>query len=95
MPDGYGRYLLHKALLRDGINDSNLSALDRLSIVGSGGMGALTYHPETHIQQVTDVTDLDLLQKKALEVLKEQQDEDAGLLLYNSRNSSTSPAVMV
>ena len=87
LPDGYGRYLLHKALLRKGINDYNLSSLDRLSLVGSSGMGALTYHPETHIQQGTDMRDLDLLQQKALEVLKEQQDTDAGLLLYNSGNS--------
>lgn len=28
-----------------------------------------------------------MLQEKALEVLKEQQDSDAGLLLYNSGNS--------
>ena len=49
LPDGYGRYLLHKALQREGVNDSTLSSLDRLSIVGSEGMGALTYHPETHI----------------------------------------------
>lgn len=87
LPDGYGRYLLHKALLREGVNDSGLSSLDRLSLVGSSGMGALTYHPETHIQQETDVRDLDLLQQKAIEVLKEQQDTDAGLLLYNSGNS--------
>ena len=40
LPDGYGRYLLHKALLREGIDDSSLSALDRLSIIGNGGMGA-------------------------------------------------------
>ena len=33
------------------------------------------------------LTDFDLLQEKALEVLKEQQDTDAGLLLYNSGNS--------
>ena len=54
MPDGYGRYLLHKALMREGINDSNLSSLDRLSLVGSGGMGALTSHPDTHIQLNND-----------------------------------------
>ena len=36
LPDGYGRYLLHKALLKEGINDFELSALDRLSIVGNG-----------------------------------------------------------
>ena len=87
MPDGYGRYLLHKALMRDGINDASLSSLARLSIVGSGGMGALTYHPQTPIQKGVEVDDLDVLQQKALEVLKEQQDEDAGLLLYNSGNS--------
>ena len=87
LPDGYGRYLLHKALLREGINDSNLSSLDRLSIVGSEGMGALTFHPKTSIAQGMAVEDLDLLQQKALEVLKEKQDTDAELLLYNSGNS--------
>ena len=87
LPDGYGRYLLHKALLREGINDFDLSSLDRLSIVGSSGMGALTYHPETNIRQEDSIRDFDLLQQKALEVLKEQQDDDAGLLLYHSGNS--------
>lgn len=87
LPDGYGRYLLHKLLQKEGIDDFNLSALDRLSLVGSGGMGALTFLPETIIQQGENVTDFDLLQAKALEVLKEKQDSDAGLLLYNSGNS--------
>lgn len=87
LPDGYGRYLLHKALLRDGIDDRNLSAIERLSIVGNNGMGALTYEPETIISQEEGILDFDLLQEKALEVLKEQQDTDAGLLLYNSGNS--------
>ena len=87
LPDGYGRYLLHKLLQKEGIDDFNLSALDRLSLVGSGGMGALTFQPETIIQQGENVADFDLLQAKALEVLKEKQDSDAGLLLYNSGNS--------
>ena len=87
LPDGYGRYLLHKALLREGINDADLSAIDRLSIVGDGGMGALIYHPETVVVKENNITDFDLLQQKALEALKEQQDTDAGLLLYKSGNS--------
>lgn len=87
LPDGYGRYLLHKAMLREGINDADLSALDRLSIVGDSGMGALTYQPETKVIKEDETTDFDLLQQKALEVLKEQQDTDAGLLLYKSGNS--------
>lgn len=118
MPDGYGRYLLHKALLREGIDDSSLSALDRPSLVGESGMGALSYRPSTSLvtpQELSYSTSLlistdsqtnvtstsnpkrrdtdkefsgfDILQKKALEVLREQQDRDAGLLLYNSGNS--------
>ena len=87
LPDGYGRYLLHKTLLREGINDANLSVLDKLSIVGNSGMGALMYHPETKVIKDSEILDFDLLQEKALQVLKEQQDTDAGLLLYNSGNS--------
>ena len=87
LPDGYGRYLLHKALLKIGINDFELSALDRLSLVGNGGMGALTYEPETFVERGSELQDFELLQEKALEVLREQQDADAGLLLYNSGNS--------
>ncbi len=87
LPDGYGRYLLHKALLRNGINDSDLSSLDRLALVGDNGMGALAYSPAINIGREETVTDFDRLQEIALEVLKEQQDKDAGLLLYNSANS--------
>lgn len=51
LPDGYGRYLLHKVLRGQGISDSTFSSLDRLSLVGNGGMGALTYEPETPLGQ--------------------------------------------
>ena len=87
LPDGYGRYLLHKALLRKGINDSDLSSLDRLAIVGENGMGALTYSPSINLEHEEPIKDFDRLQQIALEVLKEQQDNDASLLLYNSGNS--------
>lgn len=87
LPDGYGRYLLHKLLLKEGINDFHLTAIERLSIVGNNGMGALAYRPETVIQAGEGLTDFDLLQEKAQEVLREKQDTDAGLLLYNSGNS--------
>ncbi|MDE6266466.1 MAG: type II toxin-antitoxin system HipA family toxin [Muribaculaceae bacterium] len=87
LPDGYGRYLLHKTLLRHGINDYDLSSLDRLALVGENGMGALTYSPSINLKHEETVTDFDKLQKIALEVLKEKQDKDAGLLLFNSSNS--------
>jgi serine/threonine-protein kinase HipA len=87
LPDGYGRYLLHKALERLGVNDAELSSLDRLSLVGNGGMGALTYEPVQTLRTTEDVVDFDELQAKALEVLQERSSEDAGLLLFRSGNS--------
>jgi len=87
LPDGYGRYLLHRTLLKEGINDNTLSALDRLSIVGSSGMGALTFEPATDLRMPKETLDFDQLQEKALAVLSEKTDDDAELLLYNSGNS--------
>ena len=87
LPDGYGRYLLRKALLRKGINDSDLSSLDRLAFVGDNGMGALTYSPAINLESEEQISDFDKLQQIAFEVLNEKQDNDAGLLLYNSGNS--------
>lgn len=46
LPDGWGRLLLDRALIKHNINPSSLSVLDRLCFVGSGGMGALIYEPE-------------------------------------------------
>ena len=36
LPDGYGRYLLNRMLKKQGINDSELTPLQRLSIVEWG-----------------------------------------------------------
>lgn len=89
MPDGYGLYLLDRMLRREGRSLGELSPLQRLSLVGSSGMGALCYKPETlkeHIAAITD-NDFDELQRKAIHVLSDKSDADASFLYYNSRNS--------
>ena len=50
MPDGWGRLLLDRALAAKGISPNNITVLDRLAYVGNGGMGALIYKPEMHIE---------------------------------------------
>ncbi len=88
IPDGYGLYLLDRMLRREGSSLGELSPLQRLSIVGSFGMGALCYKPETskeHIATITD-DDFDELQRKALDVLSEKSDTDVSFLYYNSHN---------
>lgn len=87
LPDGYGRYLLNRILKEQGIDDFSLSPLQRLAIVGSAGMGALTYEPACSPVSETILPELDALQQMALDVLSEKQTEGADILYFNSGNS--------
>lgn len=51
LPDGWGRLLLDRKLLKQGISPQEISPLDRLSFVGEMGAGALVYHPLRDIQE--------------------------------------------
>ena len=74
LPDGYGRYLLNRLLKKQGVNDGELTPLQRLSIVGTSGMGALCYIPETYVGEEKALPELDSLQQMALDVLSEKSD---------------------
>jgi serine/threonine-protein kinase HipA len=69
------------------VNDSELTPLQRLSIVGTSGMGALCYIPETYIGEEKALPELDNLQQMALDVLSEKSDKDEDVLYFNSGNS--------
>lgn len=87
LPDGYGRYLLNVLLKKQGINDADLTPIQRLSIVGCSGMGALCYVPETYVGEQKYLPELDDLQQMALDVLSEKSDKDEDVLYFNSGNS--------
>lgn len=87
LPDGYGRYLLNRILKKQGVNDFDLSPMQRLSIVGTSGMGALCYVPESYIGEYKALPDLDELQELALMVLSEKWDNGEEVLYFNSGNS--------
>jgi len=87
LPDGYGRYMLNRMLRQQGIDDAQLTPLQRLSIVGNSGMGALCYEPETKMEKTNETLSFEHLQQLALEVLSEKNEKDAALLYYNSGNS--------
>lgn len=46
LPDGWGKLLLDRSLIANGIDVSEITPLDRLAYVGKRGLGALTYRPE-------------------------------------------------
>ena len=91
LPDGYGLYLLDRILRKQGSSLDELTPLQRLSIIGNGGMGALTYQPVMKGFQAQEELEgeqqLDFLQEEALKVLSEKSGGDASLLYYNSSNS--------
>ena len=87
LPGGYGEYLLRKVLGREGIDYGSLTPVQRLSLVGNSGMGALCYVPESKAGESPSSLSLDEMQTLALEVLSERTDEGSDLLLAGSGNS--------
>ena len=87
LPGGYGEHLLRKVLRREGVDYDSLSPVQRLSIVGNSGMGALCYVPESKIGEHLSTLTLDEMQALALDVLSERTDEGSDLLLAGSGNS--------
>ncbi|MBQ7269851.1 MAG: type II toxin-antitoxin system HipA family toxin [Bacteroidales bacterium] len=98
LPDGYGLYLIDRMLKKKNSSLKELTPLQRLSIVGTAGMGALSYVPMmpgiSAQKELNDSERLDYLQDEALKVLSEKEIGDETLLYYNSANSGgTRPKV--
>lgn len=71
LPDGWGRLLLDRTLLSKGISLNQITPLDRLAYIGSGGMGALTYSPnlnaEVHTNKLLQLDNISQEMNKVLE----------------------------
>ena len=87
LPGGYGEFLLKKVLKRDGINFASLLPVQKLSLVGRSGMGALCYIPETKIIAESFSGSFDKIQQTINDILTERSDTEAGLLYRQSGNS--------
>ena len=87
MPGGYGEYVLQKALEKQGVNYRGLNPLQKLSLVGSSGMGALCYVPDNKITLPRETVNLDEIQQAALDVLSGNTDKNAKRLYVHSGNS--------
>jgi len=74
LPDGWGRLLIDRMLIKKRIDPSAVSTLDRLAIVGSSGMGALEYKPEMHLVSNIKIDNLNTLAKEIELILNEKYD---------------------
>lgn len=78
LPDGWGRLLTDRLLLKNKINPMEVSSMDRLAIVGASGMGALTYEPDYHFEtkEIGTTLDFDKIAIECANVLETDYSDD-------------------
>ena len=69
LPDGWGRLLVDRMLLKEHEDPNAINALQRLAIVGESGMGALTYRPSMQWQSETTQKELDYYAEECSRIL--------------------------
>ena len=96
LPDGWGRLLVDRHLAKIGINFRSISPLDRLAIVGKGGMGALCYEPANEFKSEFEDIVLDDLALSSQNILEGSSDYLLDELLNLSGSSAGArPKVLV
>lgn len=69
LPDGWGMLILDRFLQKQGIQPPMLTVLDRLSLVGSGGRGALEYRPDQSYTITEELKDFEQLAVASQQIL--------------------------
>jgi serine/threonine-protein kinase HipA len=88
LPDGWGSLLLDRYLTEKGINPYQLTVLQRLSLIGNAGRGALEYRPAEAQDWENRASDLHKLAADAERILNADYSGGAVDLLYQYAGSS-------
>ena len=88
LPDGWGNLLLDRYLQEKGINPDKLNILERLSLIGSTGRGALEYRPDKSIATSDEFLNFDRLAQEVEKILESKESEGSVDLLYKYGGSS-------
>ena len=81
LPDGWGRRLLDRRLQRMGYDFTTIAPIDRLTYVGTSGMGALRFKPLGLLEEIEDdAIDLDWMAAQAELVEQEAPNADVDKL---------------
>lgn len=88
LPDGWGNLLLDRYLQEKGIDPYKLTILERLSLIGSTGRGALEYRPDKSMATDEEFLNFDHLAKEAEKILESKESAGSVDLLYKHGGSS-------
>ena len=87
LPDGWGRLLVDRLMRKNGINPYELGSLDRLAIVGTSGMGALTYRPVISMEKNHDEKSLDEIALECEKILSTETCDNLDYLFAKGGSS--------
>ena len=73
LPDGWGLLILDRYLQKQGIDVRKLNILDRLSLVGTTGRGALEFIPDKSVDGLWTVKDFHKLASEAAKILDSKE----------------------
>lgn len=88
LPDGWGLLVLDRYLQKKGISPRSLTLLDRLSLVGSTGRGALKFRPDHSVSDDEGVADFVQLALEAERILESEAYDGAGIEAFLCRGGS-------
>ena len=89
LPDGWGTLLLDRFLREQGKDLSKFSILDRLSLIGSNGRGALEYRPDNSLIANAEFKDFDKIAQSCRKILEEKVvDKNSLETLFKNGGSS-------
>ena len=76
LPDGWGRLLVDRLMLKNHMNPHETGNMDRLAIVGQSGRGALCYEPEYYFETEERTLDLDQIAEECRRILSTEPAEN-------------------
>lgn len=96
LPDGWGKLLIDRQLMSQGISFANITPLDRLQFIGEHGIGALSYVPIVSTYNQIEQINLDELYVASQEILKGVGSKNIETLIaHNGSSAGARPKIMV
>ncbi len=87
LPDGWGRLLVDRLMRKNGLDPQTVGSLERLAIVGSSGMGALTYRPVIAMEKSRGEMSLDEIARECQKILNMDPSENLDYLFAKGGSS--------
>lgn len=87
LPDGWGRFLVDRLMRKNGLDPQTIGNLERLAIVGSSGMGALTYRPVITMVKSRMKMSLDEIARECEKILNTDTSENLDYLFAKGGSS--------